>query len=588
MKALSYISVLLVCLMCAASEKPSARLPEEDAEQAQRSFEHAIDLQKHGRTEEALEQASQAASLSPENIEYATARELLRGQLAALYIERGNLLAEGGDTKHAVGQFQAALAVDPQNGYAQERLHDVSPPADPEREHVLQLLASVDEVDVSPKPGRQDFHIKGDTRSLYDAIGKTFGVTMTYDQALQMKRVQLNVEQVDFNTAMMLAGKLTHTFWSPLSDKLAIVADDTQELRRQYDRMSLQTFFVSNVVAPTDLNDLVNVMRTIFDVKLVSLEPGKNVITLRAPKRQLEIIRSMMDGLMDARPEVLIDIRAYEINYAKSKQYGLNLNGNFTIFNVFSEIRNALGDAAGPILDQFRKTGALDPSQIPSTALGGLQGSPLLQPFIFFGGGLGLTGVTVSPIGGRLSFSNSLVKTLEHVTVRASSGSPASMQIGTRFPIETSSFNNITISNSGSPVTSSTIPSFQYEDLGVILKTTPHINTGDTLSMEMDLEIKNLGSQSFNGIPVITHRAYTGTITVKDGEPSVIAGTVEEQTDRTKSGYPGIGQIPILGNIFDTNSNDRTKNEILIVVTPHIIRKPFHNMGVDPLWTLPQ
>lgn len=589
MKALFHITVLLACISCAAAADGNGTPRKQDLKLAQKCFERALEMQKKGLHEDAYQQASAAARLDPENVEYAAAREMLRGQMAGIYIERGNLLVEGGDSKHAADQFKEALAVDPQNSYAQERLHDVlPPPLDPEHQHVLQLLASVDEIALAPNAGRQDFHLKGDTRALYDAIGKAFGITMSYDQALPVKQVRFEVQQVDFDTAMMLAGKLTRTFWSPLSNKLVIVADDTQEFRRQYERMSVQTFFVNNVVAPTDLNDLVNVMRTIFDVKLVSMEPGKNVITLRAPKRQLEIVTSMVDHLMEARPEVLIDIRAYELNSAKSKQYGLNLNGDFTIFNVFSEIQRALGSAAGPVLDQFRKTGGIDPSQIPTSALSNLQSSPLLTPFIFFGKGYGLTGITVSPIGARLNFNSSSVKTLEHLMVRSSSGSPASMQIGTRFPILTSSFNNVTLSNSGNPVTSSAVPSFQYEDLGVIFKTTPHIHTGDNLTLEMNLEIKNLGAQSFNGIPVIAHRGYTGTITVKDGEPSVIAGIIEDQVDLSKAGYPGISQLPLLNAILDTNTHDHTRNEILIVVTPHIIRKPFKHMGVDPLWTFPQ
>ena len=573
MKFRLHLALLLLCLPCVAADRS-----EDDLQRAQKSFEHALEMQKHGQIEEALTEATRAATLAPDNVEYLTARELLRGQAAGLYVNRGNLLAEGGDNKHAAEQFQAALAIDPQNGYAQERLRAVLPSPDPERDHLLQVLASVDDVDVKPKPGKQDFHIKGDTHSLYDTIGRTFGITISYDQAVTSWRVRFDVEAVDFYQAMDLAGRVTKTFWAPVSTNMAIVAEDNQEMRRQYERMSLRTFYVSNTANATDLNDVVNVLRTVFDLRLVSLQPSKNTITVRGPKRQLEHAAELIDGLMDARPEVLVEIRAYEVNYDKLRQYGLVLPNTFTIFNVFSEIRRVLGDAAGPIIQQLQNTGVIDPSKIPVTALSGLQGSPLLLPFVFFGKGLGLTGVTVSPISGSARFSNSEVKTLEHVSVRATSGTAAKLQIGTRFPIETSTFSNVTIANSGNAVTSSSIPSFQYEDLGVIFKATPRINTGDEVSMEMDLEIKNLGGQSFNGVPVISNRSYTGTIIVKDGEPSVVAGQITDQINNTKSGYPGLGQVPILGGVFDTNSKEHSRNEILVVVTPHIIRKSFKHL----------
>src|SRR5438874_1570335 len=259
---------------------------------------------------------------------------------------------------------------------------------------------------------------------------------------------------------------------------MVIVAEDTQEMRRQYQRMSLQTYYVSDIVVPTDLNDLVNTMRTVFDVRFTAIQQSKNIITVRAPRENLRIINQVLDSLVEARPEVLIEIKAYELNYDKLRQQGLNLSTSFTIFNVFSEIRRVLGSGAQPVIDQLKQTGAIDPSKIPVGSLSNLQGSPLLQPFIFFGKGLGLTGVTVYPIPAHLSFNSSEAKTLEHITVRAASGAPATMQIGTRYPIQTSLFSNLTISQSGNAVANSSIPQFQYEDLGIILKATPHLQTG--------------------------------------------------------------------------------------------------------------
>src|SRR5215472_11045840 len=186
-------------------------------------------------------------------MEYLTALELLRSRIAGDLISRGNLLAEIGDTKSAQAQFKQALAVDPQNGYAQERLQDVSP-QDSEHQHVLQLLASVEDVNVKPKPGKQDFHVRGDTRDLYEAIGRVFGISMDYDQTLTSQRVRFDVEGLDFYTAMRLAGKVTRTFWAPISSARVMVANENQEMRRQYQRMSLQKFYVGNDTSEADLN----------------------------------------------------------------------------------------------------------------------------------------------------------------------------------------------------------------------------------------------------------------------------------------------------------------------------------------------
>jgi tetratricopeptide (TPR) repeat protein len=177
--------VLLVCVACVAADKPNTGPSKNDLKLAQKSFNHALELQKQGHAEEALQELVEAANLSPANMEYVTAREFMRAQIASGYIDKGNLLAEVGNNEGAAGQFRAALSFDPQNGYAQQRLRDVAPvDEDPEKQHVLQLLASVDEVEVNPKPGKQNFHVHGDSRALYDAIGKAFGIIMSYDQGV--------------------------------------------------------------------------------------------------------------------------------------------------------------------------------------------------------------------------------------------------------------------------------------------------------------------------------------------------------------------------------------------------------------------
>lgn len=566
----------------AAAEKARTGPSTQDLKLAEKSFQHALQLQKEGRLEEAFKEASAAATLAPSNLEYLTARELLRSRIAGNDIERGNLLADIGETTEAEEQYRQALALDPQNGYAQQRLHDIAP-EDPEHQHVLQLLASVEDVNVTPNPGKQNFHVRGDTRDLYEAIGRAFGIGIDYDSALTSHRITFDVDGLDFYTAVRLAGKVTKSFWAPISNKRIIVANDTQEMRRQYERMALQTFRVSNALTPADLTDVMNVLRTVFEVKLGTTVAAQNIITVRAPKSQMAAISAMLDDLVQARPEVLLDIKAYELDYDKLRQYGLGLPNTFQIFNVFAAIYSALGPNAQPIINQLRTTGTIDPSQVPVASLSNLQGSPLLQPFIFFGKGWGLTGVSVSPIAGQLSETRAETKNLEHITLRSTTGVPATLNIGTRFPIQTSTFTNVGLSNQGLPVVGSAIPQVQYEDLGLIFKATPFIQTEDHVNLQLELTIKGLGAQTINGNPVITNRDYSGSITVKDGEPSVVAGIIEEQFNHSTSGYPAVGQMPFLKDILNTNSNEHSRTEVLVVITPHIIRKPVRHPEMD-LW----
>jgi type II secretory pathway component GspD/PulD (secretin) len=578
MKSWLYLTLFLSCaLACPAQEDLGGAPFSQDLTPAEKSFQRAVKLEQQGKLDKALEELNKAVKLAPGEIKYATARELLRSQIAGRHIDQGNVLAEGGDQKSAEAQFKSALAIDPKNGYAQERLHDVSP--DPEREPVLQLLASVEEVTTNPNPGKSNFHIHGDTKELYEAIARAFGITIAYDSSLTSQRVRFDVDDLDFYTAMRLAGKATRTFWAPISSKRIIVANDTQEMRREYQRMALQTFYVSNAATPAELNDIANVLRNVFEVKLVNVAPGNNTITVRAPKEQMAAIAGVLDDAVQGRPEVLLDVKAYELDHNKALQYGLALPNSFTVFNVYAAIYAALGSNAQSVINQLKQTGTINPATIPIGSLANLQKSPLLQPFVFFGKGWGLTGITYPTLTGTLSSQVSFVNTLEHVTLRAENGNPATLMIGTRFPIPVGAFTNVALAATGGlPQIGATTPQFQYEDLGLTFKATPHLQAGEDVNLEVELQIKGLGTQQLNSIPVLTNRAYKGSITLKDGEPAEVAAIIDNQVQSATSGYPGIGGLPGVSSVINTNSKQNNSTEILILVTPHIIRKSVHRL----------
>jgi general secretion pathway protein D len=585
MRSSLIILFLLASLACLAAEKPSPGVSKQDIKNADKEFKQALELQQAGKTEDAFLAVTKAIELVPGKVEYLTLSELLRQQIVSGHLDQGNRLAERGDTAAAAERFREALSIDPQNSYVMQRLHDISPPENPERKHTLETLASVDQVNLAPATGKKSFHLQGDTRALFTQIGAAFGILMRFDQGLAVRALRFDLDNVDFYTAMAIAGTMTKTFWAPVTGHEAIVAGDTPEMRKQYERMALRTFYIGNAITPTDLNDLVNVLRVILDIKLVTVEPGKNTITVRAPREQVEAAASLLDNVMDSRPEILIDVKEYEFDSDNVRQMGLNLPTDFQVFNIPSEIRRVLGANAQPIIDQLNKTGKIDPTTISASSLSNLQGSPLLAPFIFFGKGLGLTGITTNPISGTLAMNSSFATTLEHVTMRASDGESSTFRVGTKIPIVNSTFSAVAFSNKGAASIGST-PQFQYEDLGLTLKATPHYHSNGEVTLKLDMKIAGLGTQQFNNIPDITTRSYEGSITVIGGESSVLMGAISEQELRSSRGLPLLSQLPGLRSALTSNSKERIHNEILIVVTPYVVRKPFHDKGTSVIWSM--
>lgn len=586
MKTCFAILSLFVCLACVAADGPKTVISKQDKKAAAKELRTALDLQRAGKPEEALLAVNRAGQLVPGDMEVLSLGEILRQEIVGKHVEQGNRLAAAGDPNGALQQFQTAKAIDPQNANVAQRMHDVAPPDDdPEHKHVLELLAAVDQIDLQPSSGKKSFHLQGDTKQIYNQIGTAFGIFMQFDQNLTSRQVRFDLENVDFYTVMQVAGKMTKTFWAPIASREAMVAGDTLENRKQYERLALRTFYFGNVESQTDLNDMVNVMRNIFDMKLVSIQPAKNTITVRAPREQVEAVASLLDNLMDAKPELMIDVKEFEIDTDKLRNIGANLPTSFQVFSIPSEIRKVLGSDAQPVIDQLNQTGTIDPSKISASDLSNLAGSPLLAPFIFFGKGLGLTGISTPSISGTLAMNSSVATTLEHMTLRATDGEAASFIVGERFPVVNSTFTNVAFSSSGQTQIGST-PQFTYEDLGITLKVTPHYHSNGDVTLLTDLKIQGLGTLQINSIPDITTRSYNGTITVQDGEPTMIMGMVTEQEVRSTSGLPILSMLPGLKTLASQNSKDHTHNEVLIMITPHILRKPFHDKGSSVFWTV--
>ncbi|HST78943.1 MAG TPA: hypothetical protein VLN58_10685 [Verrucomicrobiae bacterium] len=583
MKWTCAILLLFLSLTVFAQDKPHP-VSKQDQKMAAERFKRALELRKDGKVEDALLAATDASRLVPSNTEYMLTREMLRQQIVGNYLNKGNALAAVGNNKAAAEQFKEALARDPQNSYVQQRLRDVTDD-NADQHRVMELLAGVNSIDLQPLPGKKSIHAGPDMRSVYTKIGQVFGVTFDFDQSVTSRQLRLDLDDVDFYTVTDLLGKMTKTFWAPVSSKEAIVANDTQDMRTAYERMAVRTFYVANVTSQTDLTDLANMMRVIFDMKFVSVDAGHSTITVRAPKDQVDAVARFIDNVMDAKPEIMLVVNEYEFDTDKLLNYGLNLPTDFTVFNIPSEIRRVLGGDAQAVIDALNKNGTIDPSQITAGDLANLQGSPLLQPFIFFGKGLGLTGIIVSPVSGQLSATHSSSSTLEHVNLRAIDAEPATVRVGTKFPVVTANFSTVAVSASGVSNAAVT-PQFQFVDLGLTLKVTPHWQSAGDIKLDLELEIQGLGAQTLNGIPEITSRSFKGNITARQGEPSVIGGSITDQELRSTRGYPGISQLPLLRNILNTNSSDRSHNEILFVVTPYVIRKPFHDHGASALWSV--
>jgi general secretion pathway protein D len=431
------------------------------------------------------------------------------------------------------------------------------------------------EIVLKPKPGRQSFSTFGDTRSVYTAVANAFGLRVTFDESLKSRNVRLPLKDVDFETAMNAVALMTNTFWVPVTSKEFLVAPDTAQKRRELSRTLERTFYLSNATTPQDFTDIVNLLRTIFEIRYIVAQPASNSITVRADAATVHQAETLLDQLDLAQPQVMLEIEAIEVNTSTQRNVGVSLPLQFQMFNIPPSILALLASGnAQNLIQQFLNAGGTDLSQL--AALAGQSSSQiqslLANPIVTFGGGLTLFGVSVPPLTANLSLNESKITTLEKASIEASQNNPASFHVGNRYPILTQSFSSGLAATGVNIGVVGAIPGFTYEDLGVLLKAKPRIHGSTAVTLDMELTIKSLGAQVVNSIPVIQNREYKGAIMVKDGEPAVIAGMISKGESKSLVGPPGIGSIPGLNRLVSDEIKSKDTTELIITITPHIQR----------------
>jgi type II secretory pathway component GspD/PulD (secretin) len=330
------------------------------------------------------------------------------------------------------------------------------------------------------------------------------------------------------------------------------------------------------------MNELVGMLRTVLEVRLLQPNPGRSLLTIRAPQALLDEATRFLEELSGGRPQVMLDVKVFEVRRSVLRNLGVDLPLQYTIFNVPSEARQLLSaPGAGSLIDQLISSGGINQANAAVVAallaqLQAAQASVFTQPFAVFGGGITLTGITLPPGAANFLRDASAVQSLEHATLRAAQGDPATMRIGTRFPILNATFAPILNSPQLTQVIQNQsfvppVPSFTYEDLGMNLKVTPRVQ-GSNVLLDLELNIRALGGLSFNGVPVLSNREYKGSVTVASGETAAVAGFVSESEQKTLRGIPGVGRVPILGWATSSQRKDSSDNQLLVLVTPFIVR----------------
>jgi general secretion pathway protein D len=392
--------------------------------------------------------------------------------------------------------------------------------------------------------GRQDFDIQGNPRTLFDQVAKRFGLENIYDGDYPQggQPIRFRITGVDYREALQDLEAITNSFVIPFSPKLFMVAQDTAQKRTDLEQTMVVSIPVPQLLTSQELTEMVQTVKQSMNIDKIAFDNAHSEIVIHDRISRVLPAQALLQQLMAYRPEVMIELEFLEVTDSDLINYGFNVT------NQFSAI---------PLGRLFHNIVAFPPG---TTAL------------VTFGGGKSLIGLTVAQVQAMFNETTSTAKTLYRASVRAVDGQPSTFHVGERFPVITQQYAGGL--PAGSPGVFAPPPSFTYEDLGAEVKVTPKIHGVDAVTLAVESTFQLLEGQSVNDIPIIGRREYKASVRIADGEWSIVAGLLGPTESKTTSGFWGLEQLPVVGNLFRFTTKNETRENLLIAIRPHLLSLP--------------
>ncbi len=370
---------------------------------------------------------------------------------------------------------------------------------------------------------------------VFDILTKLSGINFILDEDVRSNKTTLFLEQATFAQALELLLRMNKLDKKILNKKTIILFPKTRDKQKQFEDQIIQTFYLSHI----DAKKAVNMLRTMLQVRKIYVQEELNAIVIRDQPDVIRLAQKLIEANDRGNSEVVFDLELLEVNHSDTRELGLKLS-NYSIGAGLSV------PGSGTIVASGLSAGS------PTTGL--IETVNGLDPFY-------------SIPTAAFKFMKTLVNAdvLANPKIRVRNKEKAKVHVGSREPVITVTIND-----------TQTSENVQYIDVGVKLDVEPSIQLDNTIITKLGLEVSNVSGRekTANGTAVITISSTNAdtTLTLKDGEQTIIGGLIRNDNSTTKNVFPVLGDIPLLGELFNGTDKTKTKREILLSITPHIVK----------------
>jgi general secretion pathway protein D len=370
-------------------------------------------------------------------------------------------------------------------------------------------------------------------RMVMEAIARTTSLNVLFDKDVKSDlKVTIFVRDTPVEEAIDLILMQTQTAKRVMSDNSILIYPDTETKSREYAELKIRRFSMTNA----DPKNVMAMIKTMTKTKDMFVDEKTNALVVRDTPQIIRMVERLISAMDQPEPEVMLEVDVMEVSRDRLLALGIDLPTSFAT------------SVTSMTIDQLKALGRND--------------------------FLSNSGVKITA-----NQTNGDVNTLATPRIRVRNKEKAKFLVGDRLPVISSASTPSTAG--GSPVYNTSV---QYVEVGIKIETEPTIYADGEVAIRLSLEVSSAGAPNADAAKTGTIAYTIGTRSVntvlrlKDGQTEILGGLIQDDDQHDIAGVPGLIDVPILGRLFGKQTDSKKKKEIIMSITPHIIR---NNRQVD-------
>lgn len=454
-------------------------------------------------------------AVSPAHPRTAAMRDALdRQQRQQRLAQQARDAFERGELDRAEAAARAVIDLEPGDAAARGLLNRITEQRADATRDALPLAAA-------DKPVTLEFR-EAPLRTVFEALSRAAGVNFVFDKDVRGDtKITLYLRQTTVDEAMRLVLATQQLDRKLLNDNSVLIYPNTQAKQREHQELVTRSFYLVNA----DVKQAQTLVRTMAKSRDIFVDERLNLLVVRDTPEVMRLVDRLIESIDLAEPEVMLDVEVMEVSSNRLLQLGLSWP---------STINYGLPGSTGPV------------TELNGGDLRAYVANPL----------------AVARINGSLDSANLLARP----KIRARNREKAKVQIGEKLPVFTTTATaNVGVSSSVS-----------YLDVGLKLEVEPQVQLDSDIVIKVALEVSSVvstvtGPDGSTAYRVGTRQTST-SLRLKDGETQILAGLINDNDRRGSAGIPGLSELPVLGSLFGVRNDTRDKQEIVLLITPRIVR----------------